>query len=201
VFRKDPTRPGGGVFVARDTTGEMDKNIPEGTIINERAEGETHVFSCEMLQRPNAVAWTLDAASSPEQQHQHQHPPMINYAPLGSSYPNVNPAMNGGLGQQHMTIPPGHVQVLNLLDQPSNAPLEQLAMADGFLEGMPSTIFDWGKLSSCCTPLCVPFLTNPRVFTGSWDNFFARMNHTPQQPQQQQQHYPTYTSAPPSGPM
>ena len=44
-FKKDPTRPGGGVFVARDTTGSaVDKNLPEGTIVNEEQERELTLF-------------------------------------------------------------------------------------------------------------------------------------------------------------
>lgn len=162
VFRKDPTRPGGGVFIARDTTNEaVDKHLPQGTIINERsAEGEALASSYD-YQRPNAMAWTLEGTSSQQHQQQqqhHSHPQhpqqqqgqsIVNYAPLGANFPNVNPAMNTqGVGQQqHMAIPPGHVQVLNLLDQPQGGnALEQLAIADaGFLEGMPSTIFDWGQ--------------------------------------------------------
>ena len=138
------------MFVARDTTNEaVDKNLPQGTIINERAEGEVHAHSYEM-QRPNAVAWTLDVTSSPQQQQRQQqmHPPMANYSPMGSNFPNVNPAMNAtGVGQNNMAIPPGHVQVLNILDQPqSSSALEQMTIADAsFLEGMPATIFDWGK--------------------------------------------------------
>ena len=154
-FHKDPTRPGGGVFVARDTTNEaVDKHLPQGTIIN---EGETLASSHE-AQRPNAPAWSLDgAAASPhalhpqhhQQQQQHAGAAMVSYAPLGASHPNVNPAMNTDTGQgAHMAIPPGHVQVLNLLDQPQS--IEQLAIADaGFLEGMPATIFDWGAYRVC----------------------------------------------------
>ena len=43
VFTKDPSRPGGGVFVAhtRPKDGEVDENLPEGTIISgDGNEGE-----------------------------------------------------------------------------------------------------------------------------------------------------------------
>ncbi|GJE90761.1 GAL4 and fungal-specific transcription factor domain-containing protein [Phanerochaete sordida] len=179
VFRKDPTRPGGGVFVAR--TPQDIKHLPAGTIVHEDAQDGAH-------QQPHAQQ---------QQQQQQPHSPthhaqMVNYAPLvGANYPNVNPAMNNGFaggaqgagGPAAPAIPPGHVQVINLLDQaPGANALEQLALADtGFLEGMPATIFDWG----------------------SWDSFFARMNqaqHGAQPAAAHYQHEP-YNSAPPTGPM
>ncbi|KIP12269.1 hypothetical protein PHLGIDRAFT_82021 [Phlebiopsis gigantea 11061_1 CR5-6] len=173
LFRKDPTRPGGGVFIACDTTNEaVDKHLPQGTIINEHAQ--------------DGAAVSPHALPPPQQpQRQHAGAAMVSYAPLGAGHPNVNPAMNTDTGQgAHMAIPPGHVQVLNLLDQAQGAnALEQLAIADaGFLEGMPATIFDWG----------------------SWDSFFARMNQQgqPHPPHGgAQQHYQPYNSAPPTGPM
>ncbi|EKM55173.1 uncharacterized protein PHACADRAFT_255607 [Phanerochaete carnosa HHB-10118-sp] len=198
VFRKDSTRPGGGVFIARrDANPEDLKHLPEGTVIHEQSEGEAPASSPDS-QRPNTMAWTPESASSPQSQqhrtpsrHPHTSPTMVNYAPLvGANYPNVNPAMNNGFAQAQQrsnggnAIPPGHVQVINLLDQAQGAnALEQLAMAEaGFLEGMPATIFDWG----------------------SWDSFFARMNqtqHSAQPPAAAHYHQQPYNSAPPSGPM
>ncbi len=41
VFRKDNSRPGGGVFIAHDTPKEtFDKHLPAGTVIH-AAEGAT----------------------------------------------------------------------------------------------------------------------------------------------------------------
>ena len=41
VFRKDNTRPGGGIFIAHDTPKEaVDKNLPEGTIIHTQSDCE-----------------------------------------------------------------------------------------------------------------------------------------------------------------
>ena len=76
VFRKDPTRPGGGVFVARDTTNEaVDKHLPQGTIINERTEGETLASSHEAA----TANWALDGAAPqpphPHPQHQYHRSP------------------------------------------------------------------------------------------------------------------------------
>ena len=68
---------------------------------------------------------------------------MVNYTPLTGSHPNMNPALN-----EAGALPPGHIQVMNVLDVPANNAnaLEQMAMADsGYLQGIPNTIFDWGE--------------------------------------------------------
>ncbi|KAF4615237.1 hypothetical protein D9613_002634 [Agrocybe pediades] len=91
--------------------------------------------------------------------------PLVNLTPLtagsrGGHYANVNPAMN--LQAQNTT---GNVQVMNLLDGAQNGNnLASYQMADnGFLEGIPGGMFDWGQ----------------------WDTFFARINPSGgfQQPQ------------------
>lgn len=231
VFRKDPTRPGGGVFVARDTrTSEDLKHLPAGTVITEEApeDGAATQQQQQQQQRGHQQhSRQQQQQQSQQQQHEQHHPQvqplaaptMVNYAPLvGSNYPNVNPAMNngpaqvlppglgggGGAGSGNgganahagAGIPPGYVQVINLLDQANGAnALEQLALAEaGFLDGMPQTIFDWN----------------------SWDSFFARMNQAQHSAQQQQQQpaasvsgsgaagpyqHPPYSAAPPSGPL
>ncbi|KAF7796719.1 hypothetical protein EIP86_007902 [Pleurotus ostreatoroseus] len=116
-FKKDPTRPGGGVFIAHGSIPEsLDKNLPAGTIINEEAERAKQA---------------------------RQGQPMVNYTPLTGSHPNMNPALN-----EAGALPPGHIQVMNVLDVPANNAnaLEQMAMADsGYLQGIPNTIFDWGE--------------------------------------------------------
>lgn len=72
---------------------------------------------------------------------------MVNITPLGGdreggSFPNMNPAMNSVI-----VSAPGNVQVMNVLDEPqASNTLEQFAMADnGFLEGIPGGMFDWGE--------------------------------------------------------
>ena len=146
VFRKDPTRPGGGVFIARVTNEDVDKHLPQGTIIKEGTEGEAYAPSLQSVQTSDHAAHHWSLASSGQQQHHQHQQGMVSYAPLGAgNYPNVNPAMNPAMNPGQV-LPPGHVQVMNLLDQPSSgSTLQQLAMADaGFLEGMPSSMFDWG---------------------------------------------------------
>ncbi|KAJ3500496.1 hypothetical protein NLJ89_g9771 [Agrocybe chaxingu] len=84
--------------------------------------------------------------------------PLVNLTPLtgggrGGHFMNVNPAMN--LQAQSA---PGNVQVMNVLDAAQGGSnLADYAMADnGFLEGIPGQMFDWGQ----------------------WDTFFSRFGNT-----------------------
>lgn len=55
----------------------------------------------------------------------------------------MNPALN-----ESMSIPPGSVQVMNVLDVPTNNnnALEQLMSVDSsYLQGLPTSMLDWGK--------------------------------------------------------
>lgn len=218
-YRKDPTRPGGGVFVAQDNgkMAEMLKDVPAGTIID-ASEADDDADAVGSIDGGEG-----QAESEVEQQlleHQHQHrvedgagghivPPhsaavattaaaavagassAATMAPLtvGSAgagrgsgqYSNVNPAMNLQASQSGSQ----NVQVMNILDSSqSGSAMADLAMADnGFLEGLPGGMFDWGQ----------------------WDTFFSRFSaqgananaantfaqqqqQQPQQQQQQQQH-------------
>ncbi|KAF9477542.1 hypothetical protein BDN70DRAFT_934111 [Pholiota conissans] len=98
-----------------------------------------------------------------------QPAPLVNITPLGREgpYTNVNPAMNL---QQAQAAGAHSVQVMNALDGAGTGgtSLADLANADGFLEGIPGGMFDWGQ----------------------WDTFFSRIGGGAahlgfQQPQQQ----------------
>jgi hypothetical protein len=97
---------------------------------------------------------------------------MVNITPLGGdreeSFPNMNPAMNSVIASA-----PGNVQVMNVLDEPqASNTLEQFAMADnGFLEGIPGGMFDWGELCPVNK-----FSLSHRLYIGQWDTFFSRFN-------------------------
>ncbi len=84
---------------------------------------------------------TIGALTVQETSTQDPSGPMVNFAPLGSNFTNVNPSLNDGMVTGH------DVQVLNVLDMPmSHVPnaLEQYAVADsGLLEGIPGSMFDW----------------------------------------------------------
>jgi hypothetical protein len=129
-YRQDPSRPGRGVFVAHAPTRAKDyesKGVPAGTVINSSDEED------EVARQTD-----VDTPTSPSV--------MVNITPLtgGGAFTNVNPAMNE-LGAASL----GTVQLMNALRAPqASNTLEQLAQADtGLLEGIPGSMFDWGKYS------------------------------------------------------
>ncbi|EAU88675.2 hypothetical protein CC1G_01048 [Coprinopsis cinerea okayama7 len=162
-YRKDPTRPGGGVFIVQGNSSRdgQFKDVPEGTIISEQsAQGGTEII-------PPATSTTSA--------------PLVNFTPLnvtgsagrGSQSYNVNPAMNVEGSQS------GSVQVMNMLDaSQSGSSMADLALADnGFLEGLPGGMFDWNQWDA--------FFAR---FTGQGNaNAFGAGNHQQQEVQQQQQ--------------
>ncbi|KAF5336237.1 hypothetical protein D9758_014368 [Tetrapyrgos nigripes] len=195
-YRKDPSRPGGGVFVASGRAKGNYQDLPAGTIASDddESEGEAaattvpassasvfptnnHDLKHSNLSNPNLgfllsspFAPRLDPSTPPSistpntptlartlvptlvnaqlagQSVAPGSASMVNFTPLGPA--NLNPAMNA------QSVP--NNQVINILDTPQ-APntLVEFAMADnGFLEGIPTSMFDWGQ----------------------WDSFFARFN-------------------------
>ncbi|KAF4576685.1 hypothetical protein EYR36_004663 [Pleurotus pulmonarius] len=169
-FKKDPSRPGGGVFVAQGDAREDLKDLPAGTVIStssdEESEGEAPTRSMSSVTTSNnaqlfssspfAPPLPADVRSSNSRATAQPLPAvqpssMVNITPLwggkgDGNFPNVNPAMNS-------QSVPGNVQVMNVLDVPqSSNTLEQFAIADtGFLEGIPGR---------------------------QWDTFFSRFNAT-----------------------
>ncbi|EPQ58008.1 hypothetical protein GLOTRDRAFT_136812 [Gloeophyllum trabeum ATCC 11539] len=198
-YKKDPSRPGGGVYIAHGKAREGDySEVPPGQVIlsDDESEGEelsvmsalgvSHVRgTAEPAARTppsplgdpssdvaggvtsfwsapgssgganNANADTNRAAAG-SQGSQAAGSSLVNMVPLtgpGASFTNLNPAMN-----DLMATANNNVQVMNVLDMPmpeaSNNQLQQYAVAeDGFLDGLPGGMFDWGQ----------------------WDTFFARL--------------------------
>ena len=178
VFKKDPSRPGGGVFVAhtKPKDGEVDEHLPEGTIISgDGNEGETPAvavlgggsgdnLAASSVSPSGYPAWS--SASSARRSGQGQQPPqpqvpsqqqpeqmqqdapMVQYPHSDGSFSNVNPVLND-------PSLPGNVQVMNVLDVPqASNTLEQFAIADtAFMEGIPTSMFEWSewhrRLSLC----------------------------------------------------
>ncbi|KAJ7449949.1 fungal-specific transcription factor domain-containing protein, partial [Mycena latifolia] len=126
-YKPDPTRPGGGVFVAHKDSQDDFKDLPAGTVIRDSADGEGGEGSGTQGASANANATPGTA------------PAMVNLTPLTGgrgAHSNVNPAMNMGVsagGGQ------GQVQVMNVLDGPqASGALAEFAMTDTtFLEGIP----------------------------------------------------------------
>ncbi|THU82611.1 hypothetical protein K435DRAFT_823172 [Dendrothele bispora CBS 962.96] len=171
-YRPDPTRPGKGVFIARGQAKEgIYQDLPVGTIVqsgsDDEYEGEaaaqTAIASFPLshdLKRslfsslnadpmaslsfftppflPSAVNEQLGQAQGQEQVSGpgSTSTGMVNFTPLTT---NVNPAMNV------QSVP--NNQVINILDTPqASNTLAEFAMADtGFLEGIPTSMFDWSE--------------------------------------------------------
>lgn len=79
-------------------------------------------------------------AHSPPSEDQQSSASMVNFTPLKKSsdmYGNVNPAMNAQAR--------GNVQIMNVLDGAQGINLAAYEISDGFLEGLPGTMFDWCK--------------------------------------------------------
>ncbi|KAI0934800.1 hypothetical protein AcV5_006529 [Taiwanofungus camphoratus] len=122
-FHKDPSRPGGGVFIAhKKPERQAVDGVPEGTIISgddEQAGAQHH-----------------------PQQLQRRGSSVVDFTPPDGSYANMNPALNNPTASA-----PGNVQVMNVLDVPqASNTLEQFALVDNaFLEGIPGATLDWGS--------------------------------------------------------
>lgn len=190
-FRKDESRPGGGIFVA-------DKNVPHNlpnhsvvvrgeedekdgggvsTIKNEEVNGTAPpavrsttdgvplLFPSASLHHPGA-AITSNGHIGPygpsqglRDNHQQVYqtgdprhhlagsaPGMVTLTPLSGGGLNVNPEM-------HTAPAAPNVQVMNVLDYVSQYPggVDQRVLASlateetAMLEGIPGSMFDWGK--------------------------------------------------------
>lgn len=170
VFQKDPSRPGGGVFIAHGKAVEGVKNLPEGVVISRpdddqgemtaarrssigpTSHGRRRTFS---LSRPSDtdVPWMSERGSySADVQQAHRKDHRTSHQSAGQAQ---SPTGYGPLAGEHFPNmnpamedvtagAPGQVQVMNVLDQASGT-LEQMASVDiGFLEGIPGSMFDWG---------------------------------------------------------
>ncbi|KZT09633.1 uncharacterized protein LAESUDRAFT_646138 [Laetiporus sulphureus 93-53] len=184
VFQKDPSRPGGGVFVAlsKPKEGQVD-GVPPGTIISSdgkegeaiatamsdvRARNDLVLSSARSEFAPSAYAWSsplviTGSQAQPQytpQSQQQQESTAQEYSSPGGSYSNVNPMMDDASNS-------GNIQVMNVLDVPqASNTLEQFAIADtAFMEGIPEGMFEWNQ----------------------WESFFSRWSQLPQFQQQRLQ--------------
>jgi hypothetical protein len=154
-YRKDPTRPGGGVFVARGhTRDENYRDLPEGTVItrssDEETEGEALVHRTSIATDQARVHYHhngRDAANAAGSSS------LVNFTPLGggdrAGSGNLNPALNAQSSSRS--------QVINILDMPhsSNIIVESAIPDTGLLEGIPGGIADWGESFLNIVP-CMP---------------------------------------------
>ncbi|KAE9409478.1 hypothetical protein BT96DRAFT_1012476 [Gymnopus androsaceus JB14] len=147
-YKPDPTRPGGGVFVAKGGSAGY-QDLPAGVVVEgeEGSEG-VHFWLCTSLfmNQSNPDGNTAGVGSQIETDASGSGS-MVHFTPLthGNSS-NLNPAMNMQTGSN---------RIINTLDTPATVEnLADFAVADNDLEGMPSIMFDWSQ----------------------WDSFFSRMN-------------------------
>ena len=143
VYKKDESRPGGGVFVAKGSK-EGYKDLPPGVIIDsseeeggpsERKKPATTGSTTYSQLQFTGTGSSVPLIGSPS--------PMVQ--PLGGGgEQNVNPTMTDGL-----TVGPQSAHVMNVLGAPQMT--SNGAMVDFGLEGMPGGMFDWGG-SLCFDP-------------------------------------------------
>ena len=166
-FRKDPTRPGGGVYVAQGARASDFKDLPAGTVINEldgAAATPSSATSTDRTDRnftfsPSSFVPTLPSNNAGLSTQQ------MDYA-LGVPS-NVNPAMNGA------AVGGPSVQVLNTLEG-SPSSLAEFQQADSFLDGLPGGMFDWGESIRGFFPSGAG---TQRDAIDQWGTFFARLNN------------------------
>ena len=142
VFRKDNSRPGGGVFIAHDTPKDaVDKNIPEGTIIHAPPPG-----TCASVSPKERASDSYRPAAAPQQDSD-----MLGYSEPSQSF-NMNPSL---------TLPPGHVHVMNMNILPqfstSNNNTDQFTLTDpGILDTIPAQLlYEWSECPLVASQLFV----------------------------------------------
>ncbi|KAK7020498.1 fungal-specific transcription factor domain-containing protein [Favolaschia claudopus] len=131
-YKPDPTRPGGGVFIAHPDSKDDFNDLIPGTVIKDGVE-QGKIGTESGQNKAGAAAGS-----------------MVNLTPLsagGRVGGNLNPAMNMGAAASGGS---GQVQVMNVLDsrvpQAGSNTLADFAMTDNtFLEGIPGGMFDWGQ--------------------------------------------------------
>jgi hypothetical protein len=139
-YERDPSRPGGGVFIAHGDVKGAYPEIAPGLIIesnsDEDDEGEVMSLLCVADGLTRATDGAPSAGAAEQEGSEAQS------AATQDEKVNVNPVLNeGGM--------PGseNVRLMNLLDSApaSTRALEQFAMADNnWLDGIPGGMFDWG---------------------------------------------------------
>jgi hypothetical protein len=131
-YERDPSRPGGGVFIAHgDVKGAYTEMAPDLVIESNSDEDDEEGA-------PSAGAAEQEGSEAQS-------------ATTQDEKVNVNPVLNeGGMTGSE------NVRLMNLLDSApaSTRALEQFAMADNnWLDGIPGGMFDWGQWDEFFTRL------------------------------------------------
>ena len=133
AYKKDSSRPGGGVFVAHGKARGAFPGVGPGVIIESHSDEEDAGEVMSLLKEDGLMRGADDAppAGAHDDKSGEQNGNI-----------NVNPVLNeGGMPEC------GNVHVMNTLDSApaSTRVLEQLALADNnLLDGIPGGMFDWG---------------------------------------------------------
>jgi hypothetical protein len=138
-YEKDPSRPGGGVFVAHGKAKGTFPEVAPGVIIEGNSEDEDEGEVKSLLLKEDRLTRGVDDAPSAGV---HDHESGAQSAPAQDGNTNVNPVLNQGRVAERESV-----RVMNLLDSApaSTRALEQFAMADNnWLDGIPGGMFDWG---------------------------------------------------------
>lgn len=156
VFQKDPSRPGGGIFVAVDADYSDLPTTVVTSAKNQSAEGNQGQDQGQIDAEHNKQQQQQSQQPQQQQSQQQQQPAsgsaasIVNYTPLPTTPLNLNPRMNvpslAGDGQRQ-------VQLMNVLDSTMGisssrvnqiANPEQLIADTGLVDGLPAgSMFDW----------------------------------------------------------
>ncbi|KAL4254047.1 hypothetical protein ABKN59_002483 [Abortiporus biennis] len=183
VFKKDPTRPGGGIFIAVEKPNEeLVKDLPEGVIMrgsDDEREGT--------------------GAGGPRNSQPGQSS-LVNLTPLGGvaagssgNFPNMNPALNNPTTSGGE----GNVQLMNMLDAPpGNQPIEHMNEA-GFLDVMPGSMFDWGQWDNFFSRFAphLALYQQPQPPGGGPQQQQQQQQQSQQPPQPPQNQYPAWITS------
>jgi hypothetical protein len=134
AYQKDPSWPGGGVFVAHGKAKGAFPGVAPGVIIESHSDEEDAGEVMSLLLKEDGLTRGADGV-----------PPAATHddgSVVQNGNVNVNPILNeGGIPECE------NVHVMNTLDSApaSTRVLEQLALADNnLLDGIPGGMFDWG---------------------------------------------------------
>ena len=139
-YERDPSRPGGGVFIAHGKVKGAYPEVAPGVIIESTSDEDDEGEVMSLLFEEDGLTRAVDgtpSAGAEEHEGSGAQP-----AATQDEKVNVNPVLNeGGMTGGE------NVRLMNLLDSApaSTQALEQFAMADNnWLDGIPGGMFDWG---------------------------------------------------------
>ena len=141
-YERDPSRPGGGVFIAHGDVKGAYPEIAPGLIIESNSDEDDEGEVMSLLFEEDGLTRAADGApSAGAEEHEGTGAQPVAVATQDEKV-NVNPVLNeGGMTGSES------VRLMNLLDSTpaSTRALEQFAIADNnWLDGIPGGMFDWG---------------------------------------------------------